>query len=150
MNSITMKKIWVWNINSQQFIINKNQIKTHSILKVKTSLMQQVQLPIMKVFTYHRIYNNCTIVIKNKYIYLSFLLKKMKNELQINQSHIVGILLKLHILDKLRKVDLLSICMEMIYFILIQQIWIRWKSKNNNNSHSKYNKFYSISKYYNL
>jgi hypothetical protein len=46
----------------------------------------------------------------------------MKNGLQINQNRIVGIHLKLHILDKLRKVDLLSIYMEMIYFILIQPI----------------------------
>jgi hypothetical protein len=71
---------------------------------------------------FHRICKYCTIKIKNKYICLLLQQKKIKGRCPMKQYLIVGIALKLPILDKLNRVDIQSIYMQMRWYIPIPQI----------------------------
>lgn len=137
-----MKK--VWNMSLQPSITNKAQdhsmiLSTHTS---KTSLMPQEQLPIMRVSIFLKIFNSFTIKIKKKYICWLLLLRKMKRRWLINQGLIVGILLRLPILGKLRKVDSQLICMEMTFCFPSLLIWTKWRRKNNNSLHLKLSKYF--------
>lgn len=63
-------------------------------LILRTSLMRLEQLLTIKVSMYLKIFKNCITKIKNKYIFLLLLQRKMKRKLPINHAHIAGTHLK--------------------------------------------------------